>query len=41
MLNGFCTLGDDIKVIGLVSLAHLMSHFYALAVPPGIIPGSE
>jgi len=28
------TLGADVKVIGLVSLAHLMSHFYALAVPP-------
>jgi MFS transporter, FSR family, fosmidomycin resistance protein len=28
------TLGTDVKVIGLVSLAHLMSHFYALAVPP-------
>ena len=27
-------LAADVKVIGLVSLAHLMSHFYALVVPP-------
>jgi MFS family permease len=34
MSTATSTLGADVKVIGLVSLAHLMSHFYALAVPP-------
>ncbi len=28
------SLGADAKVIGLVSVAHLMSHFYSLVVPP-------
>ena len=27
-------LGAEFKVIGLVGVAHLMSHFFALAVPP-------
>lgn len=34
MSTATSTFGADVKVIGLVSLAHLMSHFYALAVPP-------